>query len=106
MDATQARRAAPITVAFDVAETDWKLSISDNGVGKPDDVFAQPKTGLGTGIVKALAKQLDAQVVTKFRLSTRHYNEAAPSIQIAHGPADERHAVARGQPVPPRDPNN
>src|SRR5664279_4388073 len=27
------------------------------------------------------------------------------SIQIAHGPADERRAVARGQPVPPRDPN-
>jgi len=27
-------------------------------------VFAQPKSGLGTGIVKALAKQLDSQVVT------------------------------------------
>jgi two-component sensor histidine kinase len=26
--------------------------------------FAQPKTGLGTGVVKALAKQLDANVVT------------------------------------------
>jgi hypothetical protein len=32
---------------------------------KPDGVFAQPKTGLGTGVVKALAKQLDAQVVTE-----------------------------------------
>jgi chemotaxis protein methyltransferase CheR len=53
-----------ITVAFDVDGTDWKLSISDNGTGKPDGVFAQPKTGLGTGIVNALAKQLDAQVVT------------------------------------------
>ena len=29
-----------------------------------DGVFAQPKTGLGTGVVKALAKQLDANVVT------------------------------------------
>ncbi len=53
-----------ITVAFDVAETDWKLSVSDNGVRRPDGVFAQPKTGLGTGIVNALAKQLDAKVVT------------------------------------------
>jgi two-component sensor histidine kinase len=53
-----------ITVAFDVAETDWKLSISDNGVRRLDGVFAQPKTGLGTGIVNALAKQLDAKVVT------------------------------------------
>jgi two-component sensor histidine kinase len=53
-----------ITVAYDVSGTDWKLSVADNGVGKPDGVFAQPKTGLGTGIVKALAKQLDAQMVT------------------------------------------
>jgi two-component sensor histidine kinase len=53
-----------IRVAYDVAGTDWKLSVADNGIGKPDGVFAQPKTGLGTGIVKALAKQLDSQVVT------------------------------------------
>jgi hypothetical protein len=33
-------------------------------MGKPDGVFAQPRTGLGTGIVKALAKQLDSQVAT------------------------------------------
>lgn len=53
-----------ITVSFDVAGTDWKLTVSDNGVGKPDGVFAQPKTGLGTGIVKALSDQLDARVET------------------------------------------
>jgi two-component sensor histidine kinase len=53
-----------ITVAYDVSGTDWKLSVVDNGMGKPDGVFAQPKSGLGTGIVKALAKQLDSQVVT------------------------------------------
>ena len=34
------------------------------GLEKTDGVFAQPKSGLGTGIVKALAKQLDSQVVT------------------------------------------
>jgi len=33
-------------------------------MGKPDGIFVQPKSGLGTGIVKALAKQLDANVVT------------------------------------------
>ena len=53
-----------ITVAYDVSGTDWKLSVADNGVGKPDGVFAQPKAGLGTGIVNALAKQLNAQVET------------------------------------------
>ena len=53
-----------ITVAYEVSGTDWKLSIADNGVGEPDGVFAQPKTGLGTGIVKALAQQLGAKVET------------------------------------------
>ena len=53
-----------ITVAYDVSGTDWKLSVTDNGKGKSEGVFAQPKTGLGTGIVKALAKQLDAHVTT------------------------------------------
>jgi two-component sensor histidine kinase/PAS domain-containing protein len=53
-----------IIVGYEIAGTDWKLSVSDDGIGKPDGVFAQPKTGLGTGIVKALASQLDAKVVT------------------------------------------
>jgi two-component sensor histidine kinase len=57
-------RAGQIIVSYEVAGTDWKLSVADNGVGKPVGVFAQPKSGLGTGIVKALAKQLDAQVET------------------------------------------
>jgi chemotaxis protein methyltransferase CheR len=33
-------------------------------LANPDGVFAQPKAGLETGIVKALAKQFDSQVVT------------------------------------------
>jgi two-component sensor histidine kinase len=53
-----------IAVSYEVSGIDWKLSVVDNGIGKPDGVFAQPKSGLGTGIVKALAKQLDSQVVT------------------------------------------
>jgi len=51
-----------ITVAYDMIGTNWKLAISDNGIGKPAGGFAQEKSGLGTGIVKALAHQLDAQV--------------------------------------------
>ena len=54
-----------ITVAFDVSGNNWKLSVTDNGVGKPDGMFAQAKTGLGTGIVTALAKQLDAKLDTQ-----------------------------------------
>lgn len=57
-------KGGQIAVSYEVSGTDWKLSVSDNGIGKPDGVFAQAKSGLGTGIVKALAKQLDSQVVT------------------------------------------
>jgi chemotaxis protein methyltransferase CheR len=53
-----------ITVSYDMIGTNWKLSIADNGIGKPAGGFAQGKSGLGTGIVKALAHQLDAQVET------------------------------------------
>jgi two-component sensor histidine kinase len=55
---------AQITVGYEVAGTNWKLSVVDNGIGRPDGVFAQAKTGLGTSIVKALAHQLGAQVET------------------------------------------
>jgi len=47
-----------------VSGTDWQLAVADNGSGKPDGAFAQPKTKLGTCVVKALAKQLDALVET------------------------------------------
>ncbi len=79
-----------ITVAFDVSGTDWKLSVADNGIGKPDGVFAQPKTGLGTGIVNALAKQLDAKVVTLSgphgtTVSVTHATFATKEIQVREG---------------------
>jgi two-component sensor histidine kinase len=53
-----------IAVVFDVAGTNWKLLVSDNGIGAPVGVFAQPKSGLGTSIINALAQQLDAKVET------------------------------------------
>ena len=53
-----------ITVAYERAGINWKLTISDNGTGKSDGILASEKSGLGTGIVKALSTQLDAQVDT------------------------------------------
>jgi len=47
-----------------VSDTDWKLTISDNGIGKLDLSASEKKGGLGTNLVKSLAKQLDAQVNT------------------------------------------
>ena len=53
---------AAIVVSYRVAGTDWKLSVSDNGIGKPDVGAGDTKPGLGTSLVKALTRQLDAVV--------------------------------------------
>jgi len=54
-----------IIITYEINGTDWELSVADNGVGKQDGVFAQPKIGLGSGIVKALAQSLNANVETR-----------------------------------------
>jgi two-component sensor histidine kinase len=77
-----------ITVAYDMIGTNWKLSISDNGIGKPEGGFAPGKSGLGTGIVKALAHQLDAQVETLAgpegtTVSITHATFPAKAVQAA-----------------------
>ena len=77
-----------ITVAFDAFGANWKLSVADNGIGNPVGVFAQAKTGLGTGIVNALAKQLDAKVETLSgprgtSVSVTHATFAAKTIRAA-----------------------
>ncbi len=53
---------AAIVVSYRVAESDWKLTVSDNGIGKPDVKAGDTKPGLGTSLIKALAKQLDARL--------------------------------------------
>ena len=57
-----AKPDAAIVVSYKVAGTDWKLTVSDNGVGKPDVTASQTKPGLGTSLIKALTRQLDALV--------------------------------------------
>jgi two-component system, sensor histidine kinase PdtaS len=60
-------RKGTITVAYHADEAGWLLSVSDDGAGVPDDP-EKAKPGLGTGIVDAMAKQLQA----KFTLSDNH----------------------------------
>jgi two-component sensor histidine kinase len=48
-------------VGFHSHGPNWTLSVADNGIGMPTDA-AEAKAGLGTSIVEALAKQLDAKV--------------------------------------------
>jgi two-component sensor histidine kinase len=79
-----------ITIAYDVDGTNWKLSVADNGIGRPDGVFAQAKTGLGTGIIKALAHDLNAKVETLAGpegtiVSITHATFAATVTRVAQG---------------------
>jgi len=53
-----------IVVTFDAVETEWTLSVSDNGKAKQKPVIVADG-GLGTGIVLALASQLNALVDTE-----------------------------------------
>jgi chemotaxis protein methyltransferase CheR len=58
------KKDAAILVSYKVSDSDWKLAVSDNGSGKPELTDSQKKGGLGTSLVKSLAKQLDAGVET------------------------------------------
>jgi len=54
------RADALIRVGYAIDGANWTLTVSDNGVGKDPAAVPGPDGGLGTTIVKALAKQLDA----------------------------------------------
>ncbi|MEJ0040697.1 MAG: histidine kinase dimerization/phosphoacceptor domain -containing protein [Rhizomicrobium sp.] len=51
---------AAVTVRLEANGSDWRLSVSDNGVGRATE--APAKGGLGTSLVNALAQQLNAKV--------------------------------------------
>jgi len=55
------RKGGRIKVGYHSDGGDWKLSVTDNGVGMPAGASAT-KPGLGTGIIEALTRQLDAQI--------------------------------------------
>jgi two-component sensor histidine kinase len=54
-------RGGEISVVYHSHDTDWTLSISDNGIGMPT-YTDNARPGLGTSIVKALATQLNARI--------------------------------------------
>ncbi len=89
-------RHGTITVDCAFKGPNWTLSVSDDGVGMPDP--AQIRTGLGSSIVQALAKQLGAAVeIERGNPGTR---VAIVHIQIAlvedvEKPMGERTAARR-----------
>jgi PAS domain S-box-containing protein len=60
--AFQIGETGEILVGYDAREFGWTLSVSDNGTGPGDATTERPHAGLGTSIVEALARQLDATV--------------------------------------------
>ena len=57
-----AERSGNIRVGYDATGSGWRLSVSDDGVGRSSKGGQPTSTGLGTSIVEALAHQLDARV--------------------------------------------
>lgn len=55
-----AKADAMILVTYEIDAADWKLTVSDNGIGKSAGDATGHNSGLGTAIVQALVKQLDA----------------------------------------------
>lgn len=51
-----------ILVKYDVDGAGWRLSVSDNGMGRQDQGRERARSGLGTSIIEALARQLNARV--------------------------------------------
>jgi two-component sensor histidine kinase len=69
-----------VIVTYNVAGSDWKLTVSDNGTGMSTDATVTRKGGLGTSLVRALAQHLNAQIETA---SGPH----SVSVLIIHGGA-------------------
>ena len=77
------RAASLLIVAYEATETNWRLTVSDNGVGIPEGHLEldKPTSGLGTIIVEALAKQFDARVEVV-------RNPQGTTVSITHGTSD------------------
>jgi two-component sensor histidine kinase len=56
------RADGAVIVAYELAEPNWRLSVSDNGIGRPEGNLDKLVPWLGTTIVEALAERLDAHV--------------------------------------------
>ncbi len=82
------RDEAAITVRYTIDQDYWTLVVSDNGVGKAADKPPKAEGGLGTTIVAALAKQLDARVTMTtgtagFAVTVARAAAAAPLLRAA-----------------------
>ena len=79
-------RSGKITVSYRSSEAGWTMRVEDDGIGfSKDPAEAQP--GLGTGIVEALAAQLDADVAITAahpgtRVTVAHGQTSGPEVEL------------------------
>jgi two-component sensor histidine kinase len=85
------RAAGLIVVAYEATERSWRLAVSDNGIGTPEGHLEldKPTSGLGTIIVEALAKQLDADVEIR-------RNPKGTTVSITRGTSDRAWPLLTG----------
>jgi len=81
-----AKADAQIQVSFASDGDDWTLTVADNGVGKAADPVRTKKGGLGTVIVEALVKQLEAKMDVR--------NQPGMTVSIRRGAASARTQAA------------
>jgi len=79
------KQRGTISVAYQTKGLDWSLSVSDDGIGLANPSMNDGRSGYGTRIVDALAKELDARVSVKggptgTRVSLIHSTRADPEV--------------------------
>jgi chemotaxis protein methyltransferase CheR len=90
-----ATHAGQIVVGFEIAGSDWKLSISDNGIGMAQEDAGPPgqeRSSLAASIVKTLAQQLQAEV----EVAT---SPAGTSVSITHATTAAARAARQDRPA-------
>lgn len=89
------RGGGHVTVAYDLAVPNWRLTVSDDGIGEAGH-SEKTNPGLGTTIIEALAKQLDARVDVMMDPHGTTVSIMPHSLRFAE-PAASHHAVAIAQ---------
>jgi chemotaxis protein methyltransferase CheR len=69
-----------VIVSYDQAGPDWTLTVSDNGIGRPEDQWDEWYPGLGTIILKALVNRLDARMEVEM-------DTHGTTVSVIHGAA-------------------
>lgn len=78
-----------VIVAYDQAGPDWTLTVSDNGIGWPEDQWDKSYPGLGTIVLETMVNRLDASM--EVEMDTR-----GMTVSVIHGAAfaPRRYAAA------------